>query len=38
MGAEQIDTSKIEDAHVSCDLVTPHPEIYPKAGSQRSYE
>jgi len=30
MGAEQIDVSKIEDAHVSCDLVTPHPEIYPK--------
>ena len=23
MGAEQIDASKIEDAHISCDLVTP---------------
>lgn len=38
MSAEQMDVSKIEDAHVSCDLVTPHPEIYPKAGGQRSYK
>lgn len=35
---EQLDANRIEDGHISCDLVTPHPEIYPKISGQRSYE